>query len=374
MANSNGMTLDQALKEAAERIDEWIEAGSKIAPLNFNSPHDKFSGYVLEGLTANLVESRKLIVVDRKEVALIRSEFAFQLSGEVDDDSIQDLGRMLGAQSIISGSLTDMGGFQRIVVRVRNVQNASVEVQYRANIVNDNIVAAILTGGKADKPAPAVPSTMPAAAVTPQATPTTSTAARTTAAPSTTAAPVVQAPAVSPASTYKAGDRRPAGGIIFFVNPAAAEDGWKYLEAAPSRTEVTSKWTTEQIPANEINGVCAIGMRKPNSEYIMRQAMQRGGGLGWAAQACDVLEVNGFDDWFLPSRDELNMMWGALHRSGLGTFKSESYWSSTATRNDGLNAITQNFSNGYVNTDAHEHWIADNHYEDTYRVRAIRQF
>jgi hypothetical protein len=34
VANSNSMTLDQALKEAAERI----EAGSKIVPLNFNSP------------------------------------------------------------------------------------------------------------------------------------------------------------------------------------------------------------------------------------------------------------------------------------------------------------------------------------------------
>jgi hypothetical protein len=30
--NSEGMTLDQALKEAADRIDERIAAGSKIAP------------------------------------------------------------------------------------------------------------------------------------------------------------------------------------------------------------------------------------------------------------------------------------------------------------------------------------------------------
>ena len=49
-------------------------------------------------------------------------------------------------------------------------------------------------------------------------------------------------------------------------------------------------------------------MGKPNSEYIMRLAIQRGGGFGWAARACDELDVNGFDDWFLPSRDELNMM------------------------------------------------------------------
>ena len=36
--------------------------------------------------------------------------------------------------------------------------------------------------------------------------------------------------------------------------------------------------------------------------------MQRGGGFGWAAQACDVFEVNGFGDWFFSSRDVLNMM------------------------------------------------------------------
>ena len=142
------MTLDQALKEAADRIDGRVTAKTKIAPLNFNSPHDKFSSYVLDEVTANLVDSGKLTVVDRKEVDLIRSEFNFQLSGEVGDDSMQQLGRMLGAQSIISGSLTDMGGFYRIVIRVLNVQNASVEVQYRANIVNDTIMAALLTGGK----------------------------------------------------------------------------------------------------------------------------------------------------------------------------------------------------------------------------------
>jgi hypothetical protein len=95
------------------------------------------------------VENGKLIVVDRSEIDLIRGEFDFQYSGEVGDDSMQALGRMLGAQSIISGSLTDMGGFYRIMMRVLNVQNASVEVQYRTNIVNDHVVVALLTGRRA---------------------------------------------------------------------------------------------------------------------------------------------------------------------------------------------------------------------------------
>jgi TolB-like protein len=145
---AGGMTLDEALAEAAVRIDERIAAGSKIAPLNFDSPSDRFSLYVLDELTANLVDSGKLTVVNRNEIDLIRSEFDFQYSGDVSDDSMQSLGQMLGAQSIISGSLTDMGGFYRIVIRVLNVQNASVEVQYRANIVNDSVVAALLGGGR----------------------------------------------------------------------------------------------------------------------------------------------------------------------------------------------------------------------------------
>jgi hypothetical protein len=37
-ANPGGLTLDQAVKEAAVRIDERLAAGTKIAPLNFNSP------------------------------------------------------------------------------------------------------------------------------------------------------------------------------------------------------------------------------------------------------------------------------------------------------------------------------------------------
>ena len=147
-ANTDGMTLDQAIAEATVRIEERLGAGTKIAPINFNSPSDKFSAYVLDELTANLVDNGKLIVVDRTEVDLIRNELGFQYSGEVGDDSMQNVGRMLGAQSIISGSLTDMGGFYRIMIRVLNVQNASVEVQYRTNIINDNVVSALLPGGR----------------------------------------------------------------------------------------------------------------------------------------------------------------------------------------------------------------------------------
>jgi len=136
--------LDTALMVAAERIDARITAGSKIAVLNFNSKSDKFSSYVIDELTAYLVDSGALKVIDRKEIDLIRREQNFQYSGDVDDASMVDLGRMLGAQSIVSGSLTEIDNTYRIVIRVLNVQTAAVEVQYRTDIINDRKVKSLL--------------------------------------------------------------------------------------------------------------------------------------------------------------------------------------------------------------------------------------
>jgi len=141
--------LNTALKVAAERIDGRFEAGSKIALLNFSSSSKDFSTYVLDELTAYLVDSEHLTVVDRSQIDLIRSEQNFQYSGDVDDDSAVALGRMLGAQFIVSGgSLTEIDNVYRMVIRVLNVQTAAVEVQYRTNILKDRLVKALIVGSR----------------------------------------------------------------------------------------------------------------------------------------------------------------------------------------------------------------------------------
>jgi TolB-like protein len=350
------MTLDQALRDAALRIDERIAAGTKIAPLNFNSPHDKFSGYVLDELTANLVDSGKLTVVDRKEIDLIRGEFDFQFSGEVGDDSMQALGRMLGAQSIISGSLTDMGGFYRIVIRVLNVQNASVEVQHRANIVSDSIMAALLTGGKSAAPqgvqaaqTPPAQAAIPVQATAPAPQP---------------AAPAAPPPAPEPPTVYKIGDTGPGGGKIFYVSEGGftlTADGTTchYLEAAPVN-QGNLRWATSRYEGTQMGTEEAIGTGKSNTEVILATDISAP-----AAEACKDYRGGGKGDWFLPSLAEL----AQLHKNrrvvdGLG---ASNYWSST----QGYYAYSYsyawflNFSNGDQ---------SEGHKDNTYTVRAVRAF
>ena len=47
-----------------------------------------------------------------------------------------------------------------------------------------------------------------------------------------------------------------------------------------------------------------------------------------AASVAFEYSLNGFSDWFLPSKDELDLMYQRLHVQGLGGF-ARSYWSSS---------------------------------------------
>ena len=48
-----------------------------------------------------------------------------------------------------------------------------------------------------------------------------------------------------------------------------------------------------------------------------------------AAQLCANLNFGGFNDWFLPSRDELDLMYQNLKKNGVGGFSDDWYWSSS---------------------------------------------
>jgi len=79
-----------------------------------------------------------------------------------------------------------------------------------------------------------------------------------------------------------------------------------------------------------------------------------------------------FDDWFLPSLDELNEMYTALHLFGLGNFKDNGifdyYWTSTeAGGNPATSAFSMRFSNG-------SQWESLKSNFNSYYIRPIRRF
>jgi hypothetical protein len=137
---------------------------------------------------------------------------------------------------------------------------------------------------------------------------------------------------------YKLGDTGPAGGLIFY-DKGESSYGWRYLEAAPVDTEFTYvEWGAYE----HVDGTyTVIGSGKQNTQVI--------GEKGPAAQLCDSLVKNGYKDWFLPSKDELNLMYENLVTRGLGGFSDDMYWSSSESTNNYYCAWRQWFSTGEQN-------------------------
>ena len=61
---------------------------------------------MIDGLTLELLELGSLRIVDRENIAKVRAELSFQMSGDVSDDSAQRLGAMLGAETLVTGCST----------------------------------------------------------------------------------------------------------------------------------------------------------------------------------------------------------------------------------------------------------------------------
>ncbi|MBU4228111.1 PEGA domain-containing protein [bacterium] len=131
---------------------------------------------------------------------------------------------------------------------------------------------------------------------------------------------------ISPTTIGKTG---PEGGLIFY-DKGSYSDGWRYLEAAPASTEWRNiKW--DSASPTEIRGTeTGIGTGQGNTTKIIDI---QGTGHTYAAQLCDALVYGGYDDWFLPSTEELLEMYATLVIAGVGGFASKwddsLYWSSS---------------------------------------------
>lgn len=152
--------------------------------------------------------------------------------------------------------------------------------------------------------------------------------------------------------------RGPAGGFIFYDRgfyPAKAPnelDCWRFLEAAPRDLENKVKWSIRHSKIG--NTQQGIGYGSYNTDNIIVQSGYQPG--DYAARECHnfVENYNGqiFKGWFLPSRDELNLMYELLakgdNKGGFNTRAFSWYWSSSSSsESSDSNAWGQYFDNGY---------------------------
>jgi TolB-like protein len=139
------VTLDEAIRTCGEEISGRFEKNTKIAVLNFGSSSEAMSAYVIDELNTVLVNDGRLTVLSRKDLDLIREEIDFNDSGEVSNQSAQQIGRMLGAQFIVNGSLGIVGGNYRFVGQVLEIETAAIKYSKTLNIENNTVVKSLMS-------------------------------------------------------------------------------------------------------------------------------------------------------------------------------------------------------------------------------------
>lgn len=178
---------------------------------------------------------------------------------------------------------------------------------------------------------------------------------------------------------YEVGDIGPAGGYIFYdcdadnndENDGAGPDGlmsskcgWRYLEAM--KNDLTAKaWG--DTTTTDFGTKYGIGEGKRNTDCLQRLPEDC---FPRITRYVSGKTIDGYSDWFIPSRYELNLMYVNLHKKGLGNFRNENYWTSSEYRFESgkvsqYYACFQNFGNGKI----------DEHCRDAYDyIRPARQF
>lgn len=161
---------------------------------------------------------------------------------------------------------------------------------------------------------------------------------------------------------YKIGDMA-QGGIVFFVD----ESGEHGLAADTVDLHTFIRWSAGTFGNTQAKGDGSFSGEMNTAIIISAQVSIGDDGSTYAARLCAELQKGGYGDWYLPSKEELNLMYTNLYLAGLGGFQidvlNSRYWSSTEFDSD--NALLQNF-------------ISGNQFPDfkstSYRVRPIRAF
>ncbi|MFO7702593.1 MAG: DUF1566 domain-containing protein [Psychroflexus maritimus] len=141
------------------------------------------------------------------------------------------------------------------------------------------------------------------------------------------------------------------GGVVFYIfqngDPGYVAGETHGLVCAIQDQSTGTQWGCS---GTSISTSTSLGTGNQNTITIMSGCST----AGIAARLCGDLVLNGYSDWYLPSKDELNLMYqnkatidATASANGGSGFAITFYWSSTEFNND--NAWIQYFDSGFQN-------------------------
>ncbi|MDR1867519.1 MAG: DUF1566 domain-containing protein [Treponema sp.] len=298
-------SLQEGITKEAELIGKKLKKNARVASINAVSPQEALSEYVVTSL------NQALAAIDKKNFVVPES-IPHNAHEALDDSAARTIGQQLDTQFVITSSVQEIDGQYHLKTRTIPIGKGKVQDHAARALNNDDEQLNAL----------------------------------------------LQPPELLTEETVDSavGTPGPAGGIIFYDRGEGYAD-WRYLEAAPHDLDPVL-WAAFGTSVLETRSAIGAGQR---NTMLVTDATVFTTPYPSAAQVCNDLVIGCFDDWYLPSKDELNALYLAL--GSQEGFEKAWYWSSTWE--SGFKVWGQHFGDGTQGI----------HPEDTVaRVRAIRAF
>ncbi|MDD2331716.1 MAG: FlgO family outer membrane protein, partial [Candidatus Cloacimonetes bacterium] len=124
-------SLDDQLNNLTQQLISSLNQmkKNKIAIMEFPDLHGRiseFGKFIPEELTTRLFMTRRFEVVERQLLNKVLEEQNLGMTGILDESSAARIGKILGVDAIVTGSITDLGNVVRINSRLIATETASV--------------------------------------------------------------------------------------------------------------------------------------------------------------------------------------------------------------------------------------------------------
>lgn len=141
-----GKALSNELQEIAKRDFDKAGKATVIVIADFATVEGKitrFSRYIADKLTPYFARSKDFSVLERALIDKVIQEHKFQASPFVDEDSTQEFGKLLGAETIITGTISELGNAFYINTKAVDVTKGNILTSLDVEIKRNNRMVAL---------------------------------------------------------------------------------------------------------------------------------------------------------------------------------------------------------------------------------------
>lgn len=122
---ANGGGIEGALLRAGNTIMEKLAPKTRLAIVYVTARDAEVSEFIAGELESVLV-SKGFTLIDRSQLDELRKEQSLQFSGEVNDEQAVSIGKLAGANVIITGAVTGSGDLRRLRLRALSAETGQV--------------------------------------------------------------------------------------------------------------------------------------------------------------------------------------------------------------------------------------------------------